>query len=331
MSDLDLQTVIALLEDASCVMIAAHDRPDGDATGAILGLAHLLSARGKTVRLHGLAPLPNRYKFLVEEQALNFCLEDCRETEKPDIFVVLDCGASDRCDAFSHRDAEDVPVLNIDHHHSNTFFGRYNWVEPEASSTSEMITRLAFKAGWEISLPAAEALWVGIITDTGRFIYENTRAATLQVAARLIELGVEPAKLGSSLYHEESWKTINLKTRALQSLQSKWNNRVAWFSLSSKDFAEFDADPSDSSELVDLARNISGVLLGIFFYELPGSSETKVSIRTKPPLNAIELVQRFGGGGHKRAAGCSILQPLANAQAALFAELETLWGDKLKT
>ncbi|MFH0910008.1 MAG: bifunctional oligoribonuclease/PAP phosphatase NrnA [Planctomycetota bacterium] len=324
----DSSSVIDVLQEARRVVVTSHDRPDGDALGAALALSRILAARGTETHLAGCRPIPARYEFLLRGEV--FVPLNPAWCERGAALVALDCGGSDRAERLEAWDRSIAPLLNIDHHHSNTRFGDVDWVEPETSSASEMVLRLAEEAGWEVPIEAGEALWVGIVTDTGRFSYENTSARTLRAAARLVALGVRPAPLADAVYRSRTLVEVRLVARAMQSLEMGWAGQVAWVTLQEKDFAEIGGGPEDASDLVNIPREIRGVRIGLFFYELPGRGETKVSIRAAAPFEATALAARFQGGGHRRAAGCAVAGPLEEAKAALFAALEEIWGGALQ-
>ncbi len=325
----DGRTVEHRLARARQVVIVTHDRPDGDAAGALLGLARILRGRGQEACLACNDPIPDRYAFLLRGEEVR-PLGACRPSAPGAVLAVLDCGACERVAGLEAWDRSAAPILNIDHHHSNTGFGDANWVESEASSVSEMILDLAEAAGWPVPRAAAEALWVGLVTDTGRFSYENATAAALRAGARLVELGASPARLNESVYESRTLRELRLTARAMQTLETGWAGRVAWVSLGPEDFAATGCGPADASETVNIPRSLQSVRAGLFFYEVPAAGETKVSIRAAHPLEATELAARFGGGGHRRAAGCSVPEPLAAARDRVLAAIEAVWGPVLR-
>jgi len=182
--------IVSLLRGKKHAVITAHERPDGDALGAALGLRRILEAAGLRARVVGLGPIPPRYQFLLQEGESETAAPGW--TQGADVFFALDCGAFDRLADFAHEAVGRLPVVNIDHHDSNTLFGDANWVEPHASSAGELVYRLARTAGWTVSTAAAEALWVAIITDTGQFAYSNTSPDTLRIGAELLERLITP-------------------------------------------------------------------------------------------------------------------------------------------
>jgi phosphoesterase RecJ-like protein len=302
---------LTMLRNAGRIAIATHTKPDGDAIGSALGLCHLLRNAGKHASVLDLGPLPARYAYLGQP---DLCLSSSTVSpESFDLLVVLDAATIERTPTFASEWAADLPLLNIDHHISNTQFGTTRLIEPNASSTSEMVARIAIQAGLPFSLPAAEALWVGIVTDTGRFAYSCTSATTLQTAAKLLEFPVKTAEIDHALYQAASLKRLRLEGRAIDSLHTRHNGKLAYISISRDDFAQLDCHPIDADELVNLPRRCATAEAALFFYELLDEQATKVSVRTSPPHDASALCAHFGGGGHVRAAGCTIAEPLAQA------------------
>jgi phosphoesterase RecJ-like protein len=315
----------ALLQSRE-LLVTAHDRPDGDALGAAVGLAYILRALGRPAAVVGCQPVPRRYRFLLGGMLVG---PVAQEPPPGAALVILDCGSRERSEAGRRWGPEKGTLVNIDHHHSNSRFGTHNWVDPAASSCAEMVWRLARRAGWPVPREAAEALWAGLATDTGSFSYENTSAAALAAAQDLVRCGANPGRLGEALFRREPWGAVQLRRRALESLQSGWGGRAAWIALSAADFEAAGCAPHDAGDLVDLPRNIENVALALFFYEVPAAGETKVSIRAAEPLDATELAGRFGGGGHQRAAGCSLAAPLAATRDRVLAAAAELWAEEL--
>lgn len=315
--------VLESLTDAGVVAITAHVRPDGDALGAALGLQGILRARGIDARVVGLEPVSPRYAFLVDPGGILSVTDNWYAGA--DAVCVLDCAAEDRCAAPIGSIGKTIPIINIDHHGSNTLFGSVNWVDEHASSTGEMVVRLAREAGWSIPKKAAEALWVAIITDTGRFSYENTNAGVLRIGADLLDLGVDPARVATEVYHSTSIEEVRLVERALGTLDLRQRGKVASVVLRERDFEEFGCGPENAQDIVDIPRSLNGVALGFFFYELTGEGITKVSARSVAPYDVSELCKLFGGGGHRRAAGCSLEGAAPEVMERVLARVHEMW------
>lgn len=311
------------LERARSIAVIAHEKPDGDALGAALGLARIWRARGRTARTVGFQPLAPRYTFLPTADELEAPSEEW--LAGVDAVVSLDAATAERLGDFAAAARGRVPLLNLDHHDDNTRFGDNDWVDPTASSSGEMVLRLARVQGWPLPLPAAEALWVAIVTDTGRFAYEKTSAETLRLAADLIDAGVRPDLLEERIYQSLTWKEHSLRLRALEHLRLFAGGRIAALYLTRGDLRDLACGPQHAEEIVNLGRQLLGVEGALFLMEDMVEERTKLSVRTKGAFNAQALCARFGGGGHPRAAGCHLPGLLPATLETAIAEAESLW------
>lgn len=316
---------IAAIKAADRIAITTHIRPDGDAIGSTLGLRRLLSAAGKDAAIVAMDPAPRRYGFLMREDVIIPATETSPEAY--DLLVVLDTGAPDRAPDAIRDWLPRVRTLNIDHHPTNTRFADINHVDPVASSVGEMICRLAETAGFAIAADAAEALWVALITDTGRFAYSNTRPATLLAAAALLETGVRTDRIDDQVYNSATAAQIRLQGRAIAHLELHANGRCALVSLAREDFAELGCTGEDADEIVNIPRRVSGTDVAVFLCEQQGDGprETKASFRTGEPFDAAILCRGLGGGGHARAAGCTLPMPLPEAREHILAVIHNAW------
>ena len=305
--------LLKAIRQADSVLVTGHVRPDGDSLGCMIALAHLLNRAGikavATAERKGLGGpgfLAGVEKLVPPEAAAK---------KKFDLLISVDCGAFDRLPEPIQPLAQKLTVINVDHHRTNTLFGALNWIDGRASSTGEMIWRLVRKAGWQLDAVAAEALWVAVITDTGRFAYDQTTPATLRCGADLLRYGVRTAFINDRLYCSFSRTNIELKSRAFRTLTVNDNNAVASVTLTGRDFEATDGTKADAEDVIEIPRSLVGNRVALFFYgDEDDSAETRVSIRTRAPLDATELARKFGGGGHSRAAGCTIHEPLSLAK-----------------
>ena len=212
--------------------------------------------------------------------------------------------------------AEKLPAVCFDHHLTNDgTFGAAQIVDPAASSTSEIVWRFAKWMEWPLDQASAEALWVAIVTDTGRFAHDSTRPGTLRAATDLLKHGVRTAVINDILYNAFPPKAMELKRRAWRSLRIWQNRKIAEVSLSRDDFREVRGSKADAEDIIEIPRSVSGNQIALFFYQIPDRThETRVSIRTRAPWDATQLAQQFGGGGHLRAAGCTVKGGMAAAK-----------------
>jgi phosphoesterase RecJ-like protein len=320
-----LADAIAAIKAADRIAITTHIRPDGDAIGSTLGLRRILAAAGKSATIVGMDTVPARYAFLMHEDAVIPAAETAPAAY--DLLIVLDTGAPDRAPAAIQEWFPNVRTLNIDHHPTNTGFADINHVNPIASSVGEMICELAECARFTITAEAAEALWVALITDTGRFAYSNTRPATLQAGAALLRAGVRTDRIDDRIYNSATAAQIRLQGRAIEHLELHEDGRCALVSLSREDFAELGCSGEDADEIVNIPRRVNGTGVAVFLYELKGDNprETKASLRTNEPFDAARLCRDLGGGGHARAAGCTLPMPLSEAREHILAVIHNAW------
>ncbi len=320
-----LNDAIEAIRAAERIAITTHIRPDGDALGATLGLRRILSATGKQAAIVAMDQPPLRYRFMLHGDLIIPASETSPDAY--DLLIVLDTGAPDRVPSTIRDWIPRVRTLNIDHHPTNTGFADINHVNPVASSVGEMICELAECASFAISADAAEALWVALITDTGRFAYSNTRPATLQAAAALLRTGIPTSLIDDRIYNTTTAAQIRLQGRAIQHLELHENGRCALVSLSREDFAESGCTGEDADEIVNIPRRVMGADVAVFLYELQGDKprETKASFRTGEPFDAASLCRELGGGGHARAAGCTLPMPLPQAREHILAVIHNAW------
>jgi bifunctional oligoribonuclease and PAP phosphatase NrnA len=307
--------IITLLQCSKSVLVTGHVRPDGDSLGCMIALARMLNSSGvKAVAACGKKGLGGP-QFLTGVKNLMPLKTAIRK--RYDTVVTVDCGSVDRVPEELHNIILKKTVINIDHHQTNTRFGSYNRVDNTASSTAEMLWEMARKAHWTIDHVVAEALWVALITDTGRFAHETTSPKTLRCAADLLKRGVRTSYINDQIYCSFSRTNMELKKRAFRSLTISEDNIVASVTLTSRDFHETGGTKADAEDIIEIPRSLLGNKVAIFYYESEDKSETRVSIRARDPLDATQLISSFDGGGHPRAAGCTIKEPLGTAKRIL--------------
>jgi phosphoesterase RecJ-like protein len=300
------EQVIAHLRDDERFVLATHENPDGDALGSLLAMQGLLTALGKDsvmfISPHDL-PLPREYRFLSLDGLIQLPLADVAERT----IVFLDCGNIDRNSASVLRDG--AHLLNIDHHHDNTRFGTLNYVVPDASCTAEIVWDLMHGLGVRPTPSVAEALYIGLITDTGRFMYENTGPRAHLMAAELIEAGVDVPGVYRQLYEGVPPGKLALLGLALGQIQRFDSGALAIVSLSAEDFERADAEESYSEGIIDQLRALQGTKVAVLVRELSSGErkgQHKVSLRaTDDDVDVSVIARAQGGGGHRRAAGFS--------------------------
>jgi len=299
--------MLAELRSAERFLLATHENPDGDALGSLAGMQLVLAALGKDAVAYmapGEFPLPYEYRFIQVENLVTAPPDDLEERT----IVFLDCGNIDRNPADLLK-REGAHILNIDHHHDNTLFGTVNHVVPEASCTAEVIWDLMKDLDAELTRPIAEALYVGLVTDTGKFMYENTGPQAHQMAAELIGAGVDVHAIYRRIFEGVPQGKLELLARGLTNVERFDDGLLTLTHLSSEDYAATGADPSYSEGVVDHLRALEGTAVAGLVRDLPagdGEQRRKVSLRaTDDRVDVSAIARAQGGGGHRRAAGFS--------------------------
>jgi len=300
-----MEPVLAALRGHERFIVTAHENPDGDALGSLLALHLALGRMGKdsVMVLAGPAPLPGEYRFLdLGERGL--------VREKPTdyaerVLVAVDCANESRI--VDRALLTDAPLtVNIDHHHDNSRFADVNLVVPEASSTGELLADLLGALDVQLTSDIAEALYVALVTDTGRFQYTNTTPKALRLAADLVEAGADVHKVFQGVYETVQFAKLKLLARALDRAQVFEGGRIVVSYLLRTDFAEVGAAEPYSEGIIDYLRAVEGAEVAALIREPPreGSPARKVSLRASvDELDVSAIARAFGGGGHRQAAG----------------------------
>jgi phosphoesterase RecJ-like protein len=312
------ELVLERIRADSRFVLAAHESPDGDALGSLVGMQGLLTALGKDSQMFIASedlPLPREYGVLPLDGLIQAPPADIAERT----VVFLDCGNIDRNSASVLRDGRHL--LNIDHHHDNTRFGTVDHVVPDASCTAEIVWDLMHGLGVRPTPVVAQALYVGLITDTGRFMYENTGPRAHEMAAELIEAGVDVQAVYRRLYEETPLAKLTLLALALEKLRRFDSGELTLASLGIEDFERAGAEESLSEGIIDHLRAVQGTKVAALVRELgsgPRQGQHKVSLRaTDDDVDVSVIARAQGGGGHRRAAGFSTTLELDELTAFL--------------
>lgn len=277
------------------IFITGHENPDGDCVGAAIGLARLLDQCGITTRVL-LKDVPSSYDYLGTSEWIDETLP-----EKVDLLIALDTGDLERLGDFAVLTARAKSVVNIDHHSSNTRFGDENHVNAFASSTSEMIYNMIDKEDL-INQKIAEALYTGIIYDTGAFKHSNTSPSTHQAAAALIQHDIDFTWMINKMFFEKPIRAMKAQGLAYARLVLLENEKVAVSFLNHEDFKQLGITKADTESIVQYMNEIQGVEVAVFFYALDESTY-KISLRSKGDVDVCAVAQKFDGGGHIKASG----------------------------
>ena len=315
-----------MIDAAGSILISGHISPDGDSLGSMIALARMLTAYGKKAyatadtKALGKPGFLNGVADLIPLRKLKHM--------KFDLFVYVDASSPDRLPLEARPFAEKLPSVTIDHHATSVPSG-IAILDPSASSAGELVWRFAKWMEWPIDLTTAEALWVAIITDSGRFAYDSTGARTMRAATDLLKYGVRTATINDILYNSFPVKAIELKRRAWRSLHIWKNRKVAEVTLSRDDFREVRGTKADAEDVIEIPRSVAGNQIALFFYQIPDRThETRISIRTRAPWDATVIARQFGGGGHIRAAGCTIKGGMAVAKRQMRRTVKEMLANK---
>ncbi|HEY5044544.1 MAG TPA: DHH family phosphoesterase [Solirubrobacteraceae bacterium] len=320
------ERVLERIRSDARFVLAAHESPDGDALGSLVGMQGLLSALGKDSVMFIAPddlPLPYEYRFFALDGLIQAPPADVAERT----VVFLDCGNIDRNSASVLHDGKHL--LNIDHHHDNTRFGTLDHVVPDASCTAEIVWDLMQGLGVRPTPAVAEALYVGLITDTGRFMYENTGPRAHEMAADLIAAGVDVQAVYRRLYEEMPEGKLSLLALALSQVRRFDAGELTLAALSAEDFSKAEAEESYSEGIIDHLRAVQGTKVAALVRELSSGErkgQRKVSLRsTDDDVDVSVIARAQGGGGHRRAAGFSttleLEELIAFLRGALAAQL----------
>jgi phosphoesterase RecJ-like protein len=317
---LDWSPLIDFLRTHDRPLLMTHIRPDADGLGAQLALHETLTALGKKPRVAIASKLPPRYSFLDPDrkvienfQPANFADRDC--------VLVLDTGTWNQLGEFGDwLKASPLPRAVVDHHRTQDDLGGLQMVDVAAESTGRLAHEIIRALGATITPPVANHLFMAVATDTGWFRHPNAAPRTFALAAELVEAGANPTALYEQLYEAAPLARLRLVGVALERLQVRSSGKIAHTEIYLSDYTATGAVPGDTEDLINYPRSVEGVEVGLLFIEQPGGG-TKVSFRAKS-ADVSKLAERFGGGGHKLAAGARTNDPLPQTRDAVLAAVE---------
>ncbi len=316
-----LAQAMALIGPARRIALRAHEHPDGDCLGSVLGFAHILRQMGKTCVAACADPAPRSFSFLPGIEALSNTLGD----EDFDLVIALDAGEFSRYGALytQHRAYLDAAtILNIDHHISSEGCGQVNIIDPTSAATAELLVLFQSQAQLPLTKDAATCLLTGIITDTASFQYSSTTARTLEAGAQLVQAGAVPETIVRPVFRVQPLAQVRLRSKVVDRIRTSAGGLLIWSYSDDEVLAETGATPDMDDNISGMLRDIEGVKIAAFFKNYGRPEITWLSLRTAEPYNAATICQRYGGGGHARAAGATIRMPMDKAMAMVVAELE---------
>ncbi|HSJ54377.1 MAG TPA: bifunctional oligoribonuclease/PAP phosphatase NrnA [Anaerolineae bacterium] len=307
-----LQAINDRLRAAQQILVVAHVDPDGDAIGSLLGLGGLLGAQGKAATLACRDPVPTAYRFLPGSERV------VRQVSaRPDLVVSVDCSDRGRMGE-TFAALEGVPLVNIDHHVTNTMFGDVNWVEPSCASTTQMILDLAEGLGWPISPAVADCLLCGLVTDTRSFRTANVDGETIGAAQRLLAAGASLSRVARQALDLRPLASVRLWGDAVNALQLR--DGILWTRVTRAMRKRWSVGDRDTSGLSNFLSGVREARIVAVFSE-GDDGDVDVSLRAQPGLDVAQVAFRLGGGGHPLAAGLTLKGALDEVEQRVLAEL----------
>jgi len=316
----EFDSILELIKVSKRVLISSHENPDGDAIGSTLALGLALEQMGKEVVLYNKDGVPELLRFLPQSEKIRVSLKEVEGTF--DLAFAVDCTGTSR----AGEEFEDFlktgrcgKVVIMDHHQTNNSSADFRLLDPRSSSTGIIIYSVLKRLPVEINPDIAENIYTTIIGDTGSFRYSNTNPDTFRAAAELVEHGADPAEISQALFESEPLRKLKLIGLILPTLDVSEDKKIASVFVDKQMFAETGARREDTEGIVNIPRSIKGIEVALMFREETGKDGAlwKVSFRSKGAVDVARIAEEFGGGGHKRAAGCSVHGTLSEAKSRI--------------
>ncbi len=301
-------------------LVISHVSPDGDTTGSALAVCLLLQQLGKQYVVVNEGETPTKFGFLpCFDQILDLSKTNLDQTFSH--VIAVDAADSKRMGKVEHLFSPDVQLVNIDHHPTNDFFGTINVIRTDAAATAEIVFELVEAGDFALDPSIALCIYTGLLTDTGGFRYSNTTPKVMQIASRLLTYGVKPGEIADRCLESITMEHVQLLRRALQSLTLSHNQMVASMRVSHQDLIETNATSEDVSGLVNYTRNIEGVEVGMLLTETQ-PNVIKVGLRSRSFVDVARIAKSVGGGGHARAAGCTLQGKIEDIEQSLLSKIK---------
>lgn len=321
-----MKQIIQYLKNSKKILLTSHINPDGDAIGSLLALGLALSKSGKFTTLYNESPV-DAYRFLpYSEHIVDHCDEKIYDTA-----IVLDCGNLERIGKIAPNVSQIPMIINIDHHLTNTGFGNFKIVDPDASSSSEIVYKLIKKMGIKINNAIAAAIYTGIFTDTGSFRFSNTNRMAFQICEEMVTIGVIPHQIASNIYGTYTLGRLRLLNLSLDSLRVSPNGSLSIMEVTQEMLKKTGANSTDINELINYGKAIAGIKIAVLIHEQEVKKENKnglkhfhVSLRSNGSVDVANIASSFGGGGHPAAAGFDVESTLADLKNYFYALTEKL-------
>lgn len=316
-----VKQIAELLRSSDHFLVASHANPDGDAIGSTVAVGHILKALGKHFDLYNPSGLPHQFDWLHLPGPVHTSLEGL----KAEWGIVLDCGTANRVGPELHAAMDRLPLANVDHHLGNPNFGKFNWVDETYPAVAAMVAELADELGIPLVGDLAEAIYLGIVTDTGYFSFDNTNPSVMELAARLIRLGLQPGLVNAKIRNQWTAKRFRLWGESFATTEMFYGGKVAVAYVTRDMMARTGTGTEDCEEIVNFLRRLRGTRASAILREEPDGAY-KFSLRSTGSDNVQVVAAQFDGGGHRNAAGGTIADSLESAKERLVKALGEALG-----
>lgn len=315
----EIQQIIRVLRAGKSFLVVSHPNPDGDAIGSMLGVYHLLRGLGKdSIVCMNDDPVPRVYSWL---NGADVFVRPCDLGRSFDTVIMVDIARKSRLGKTATMLPSSAKMIVVDHHPEDAPDGDFVYVDTASSAVGEILFEFFENAGIPLTREAAECLYVSIATDTGGFRYANTTAAAHRIAAALIGAGVDVAAVSARIFETMSMPKMALLRRVLDRMQHDPKKHIAYTIVYAKDAQAAHAENEDFDGLVNYARNLDGIEVGILFREM-GPMKTKVSLRSRGAFDCSRFLRAFGGGGHVGASGATLDMSLNDARKLILEQIK---------
>lgn len=317
---MDYSKLNDIIKSSKNILIISHVNPDGDTLGSMCGLyCAILDNFKKKCDMVAISKIPDVYSYLPHLSEVKN-VDDLDKSREYDLVINVDVAALDRaCDAKILFEKAKFTV-NIDHHKTNIAYGNLNFINPDASSTGEVLFGCFENMNWKVNLDCAICLYTAILTDTGSFRFDNTKPSTFEVASKLVEIGVQPSDIYKKVYESDSKTLVMFQAHCISKAKFLEDDKIAYALVYKKDMEKFSAGDDCMEGLTEKLRAIVTTRIAFVAKEMK-SGGTKISMRSKF-ADVAEICSVFGGGGHKFAAGCTIKAPVEDAAKKVLEEIK---------
>lgn len=318
-SEQAIELAIQKILESKNIFIASHVQPDGDNIGSILALGLALRKIDKTVYILKSDIVPSDFLFLPNVDII----QDYSDDLEIDLLITLDSSDEDRLGKNKDLLVLAKTIINIDHHISNTNFGHINIIDSMASATGELVYTIINRMNISIDKDIATCIYTAISSDTGSFMYDNTTSKTHEIISELLKIGIDKSNININLYQNRSIERTMLFVKALQTLKLYFDNKVAVVKVTRKILDESGSKIEDTEGIVSFIREIRDVEIAILLKEF-NENEIKISMRSKKNVDVAAICHKFGGGGHIKAAGCTINSSIDHSEELILNEIKRI-------